>query len=599
MPPEAIPPRLSYRVLDANTGNVIIPDLPHLHQSQWTVRGLQAGFPGSATLGDFHILLPPAASDMYARNKVLYDQLAVRQRIEGYLEGVSAGTPLVSGILTKPPVLYYDQPCVLSGTDSLWLLQAAQLNPNETVGPGTFATAIVQQYLCGPFEIVWADDFSNWNGGGSGNYVNSGWAFTSADPHLGLPALTTSTSGAHLVTTSTWPATGQYQTCAITVHGSLTPSSDASDAGEIQILLLSDSAGATATMVRALFRQDALGTVYDVDAQIYHVAGGVFTLQAQATNVLNQVPSNTLIELTTSITGGFIDLVINGKSAGLIGTLSGTTPGGIGISFQPAHGGVAYINRLEFRARPGAGWGTVRFRTGTIGISNRFVGQHVGGGGTTFLDLLLMSATLDGYSLRKTPGVGYKSDVVDYALSPGLDLSASVIFEEGVNVDASGTLVDSVADLFATDVRMNGVPGGDTGGSMTWGRIGSAGDMVLVDTSSDVGVPTAAFILAYARVLQARKSNPGSAVQVKVARTADLLRWNGGIGPRELDFVTVHLPLLNVVRARQQIIGWTIDETSALVTYFLNELPLTSFVQAPLHRLGRGIEFLMNTYGTR
>src|SRR5205807_2176364 len=149
---------------------------------------------------------------------------------------------------------------------------------------------------------------------------------------------------------------------------------------------------------------------------------------------------------------------------------------------------------LKFRSRTNqyggwvsaTGWGTNRFQafTGVTLHPSTAVSVLVGQG-QTHLDVILAEALFEGGQLRKDCGAGVKGDQLTYVHGTGgTDLSASVVFEEGRNVVASGTRVTNVAELYASDVRTNSIPGSDTGGSVTWGRIGAPGDMVVEDTVS-------------------------------------------------------------------------------------------------------------------
>src|SRR5262249_52611130 len=150
-----------------------------------------------------------------------------------------------------------------------------------------------------------------------------------------------------------------------------------------------------------------------------------------------------------------------------------------------------------------------------------------------------------------------KADSLDYAASPGADLSSSVVFEEGINVrDAAAS---SLAEVFSTDVRVNGIPNAvDSGGTVTWSKLAAAGDMGLTDTVADLGLPNFSQMMSYARQLQARKANPQQVTELEVTRTADAAdKW------RELDYVTVHIPTLGINHQKSQIIGYTYEEEQA------------------------------------
>src|SRR5262245_52506518 len=126
-------------------------------------------------------------------------------------------------------------------------------------------------------------------------------------------------------------------------------------------------------------------------------------------------------------------------------------------------------------------------------------------------------ALMSGFNIRKNAGRGYKSDTLDYSAGPGSDLCTKVVWEDGSNMEDA--LAAGTAEVAASDVRMNAVPGSDSGGNVTWSRLGSIGDMVLTDTVADVGVPGFIGLALYAQAAQARKVNPMTATQIDVART--------------------------------------------------------------------------------
>src|SRR5262249_30981264 len=148
-----------------------------------------------------------------------------------------------------------------------------------------------------------------------------------------------------------------------------------------------------------------------------------------------------------------------------------------------------------------------RFAAGTL-ESGPTLNQIVTLSGQTHLDMLLLASAFANRWIRKTPGFGFKADKIDFLLNPGTDLSSSIVFEEGINIEAQDTAVTSVADIFAHEVRVQTIPGlADSGGTVTWGRIGSTGDMVLTDAAYDLGVPTFSLLVAYAQQIQNRKAN--------------------------------------------------------------------------------------------
>ena len=139
---------------------------------------------------------------------------------------------------------------------------------------------------------------------------------------------------------------------------------------------------------------------------------------------------------------------------------------------------------------------------------------------------------------------------------------------------------------------MTSVPGGDSGGSIIWPRIGAAGDMVLTDTVADVSIPSFTLLARTAAALQAIKANPWLAKQISVVRdpqTAD--RW------RELDYVTLHSPSLSIAAQKVLVLGYTFTEGLATQTIYLDQY--TDAMALSAERLRRAVEQLANTYASR
>lgn len=609
----------SYRVLDNNTGAVVIADLPHL-TSSGAVRAPQAGLAGSATLGDARILLPPVRSAEYRRDRALYDLLAVGQRVEGFLGDSPTGTPRWSGILTKTPRKNLTGPVELTCMDTLWQLQQTQLYPGELLGAGA-AMKVLFDIARGVRKLVWDDDFANWNGSGapppnSSNYSGSGWSFLAADPQLGQPCVQATTTGALAVSapgggllTSSWAANAQYNwptlpttacTSMVTIKGTLVAGTDTTQAGSAEVVFLSDATFANAFMGRITSRQTGAGTgLYNINAEIWQVVGGVSTLEASVTNVMTNLPATFGFELSAVIsnigTNHTVHLWLNGQDTGCSWLFSGTpanTSGGVGFRTTWNAGGspATYVNSLRFSSRTG-NWGTRRFQAGTT-ATGVTLPQTITSSGQTHLDLAQLASTADALTIRKTAGYGVDADVLDYVASPGADLSSRVLFEEGGNVvDAE---LSPIADMFSTASRVNAVPGGDSGGAITFSPRGSSGDVEFIDTVSDMGAMGATLLSAYAIAVGKRKAAPAQAVQLMVRRTADTADvW------RELDTVMVDVPSLQLNRAKLTILGYTWDEASDVQTVWLTQFPERALPQGPLHRILRPLEFIGSTYRGR
>lgn len=613
MPLEVVTGNLSYRVLNQNTGAVVIPDLPHLHQSTSTVRALQGGYSGASSLGDVIIPLPSPQSEMWKQNIGLYRQLAVGQKLEAFA-GTNTGTPKFSWVITK-----LDQPLrgnwAIRGADTLYWLQQSQVIPGEVVSPRGFSDLI--NYYIGTREVVWDDDFANWNAGGTGHtsadYSLTGWSFTSADPYFGLPALTSTSAGAEatVVANPSSVALSNYVTSHISIQGVLVAGTDTTFAGEVGLYILADNATPTQNAVLGrlkVFQTGASTGLYNAQTEIFTLAAGVYTAQGSVgTGVLQGLRNVLPFELTITFynyTGpnaaasNYVSVAINGKKVSStwgVGSFTLPASGRVGMHFNVTAGGspAVYVNRLKFHSRPawadGSGRSTRYISSGPTSPVPALA-QDLVDSAISQLDLFMLAQTFTNRQIRKDPGFGFKSDSLTWGAGtgPGADLSSSVVFEEGVNVVDAAVL--PVGETYSTDAKVQAVPGSDSGGSIVWSRLAAVGDMVLTDTVADVGAPTYALIQRYARLIQQRKSNPMVAVQLEVTRTADTAdKW------RELDFVTVHLPTLGIFRQKTQIIGYNYVEGQATQTVWLTALPDT-YLLLGLQRLRAPIDGIAAVY---
>jgi hypothetical protein len=301
--------------------------------------------------------------------------------------------------------------------------------------------------------------------------------------------------------------------------------------------------------------------------------------------------------------------VLNGSDTNWFANLQGNVVGAIGMRYgQLASTSRIFVNRIQFRSRTsdafGNGWGTDRFKQGGINAGPKSFVFPIGAMGQTHLDMIALASTFDGYDVRKNPGYGYKSDSIDYGSFDGgnltgKDWSKSIVLEEGINIDPQDTQIGSVPEMLGADIRLNAIPGGNSGGSIVWGRIGAIGDPVLTDTVADVGIPGFELLVNYANSIQGRAVNPLQAKQIRVIRDESWLSVNNGAGPRELEYVTIYIPSLGVYRQVGKILGYDFVEGSGTQLVFLSQFPT---IAVPAHKMGRifrQLDYLGTTYKTR
>lgn len=614
MPQEGILGYLKWRVLDQNTGAVVISDLPHLHQSSYTVRGLQKGFPGSVQIGDFRIPLPAPYSEDHRRARYLYDLLAAGQRIEGFLGDVITGTPRFSGVITKITKNLKD-PWLIEGVDSLWWLQQSQTLPGE-LAQQTRGSGIVGSYL-GTQELVWSDNFPT-STSFQLNYTNTGFAQNASDPYFGLSNIQVSgTTVSTATAVSTWGQAAQFLNGVVSLRGTVVAGTAAGSAANFGIALVSDATFQNGIYVNVQMDSTAGAAPYSAHLTIFSQSAGTFTQQAQVLNVFTGLNATFQFELqavlSTNVTtlNASVRAILNGKDPGVVWNpasltvAGGVTPGRIGVRHQPAAGGTPalYVNNLQFESRTSSissvspfyttAFGTNRFAVGNITISSaNNVLQNVNLAGQSQLDAMLLASMVDGFFIRKNPGFGFKADSIDYAAQPGTDLSSSIVFDEGSNV--VNAFIGPVPDMYATNAKFNAVRGFDSGGLVTWPRFGSVGDMVLTDTAQDVGVPGFRWMMNYALQVQARKASPNAAQTIEVYRTADTAdKW------RELDFVTVNVPTLGINKQRSLVLGYTFAEGSPTQMLYLAQFSAVALPRAAPLVTAAAMEWLSTIYANR
>lgn len=625
MAAEGIPGYLKYRILDPDSGALIAPDLVHLHESQWTVRAIQGGLPGSSTLGQFTIKLPPPYTDLFRANQAVYNAIQVGQKVEGYLGDVITGTPRFSGVITKinKPLA---APWELSGFDTLWWLQQSQMFIGENIGYASIQTNFIVRGLKGTRQLVWDDDASGWGTSShpnSSDYtVDSGTWSAGTDPMYGLPAIAITIPAAGEIaihTTTTWALDTEYN---IWVSGNMTASSIkaqgvlrpgttvVNQATDFSIIALVN--GNQRIMGRAYVNQATVSPyTWGINAEIWtRDAGGTYTQRAVTTNIItynsqgNSDPYIPLeVEMTMNTDERVVRLMINGQDSncvwGLDRTLLATT-GGVGLRVASNGGGTpqAWFNRLRFESRTSQSvgkFGTDRFQTGNIQTGKTLSPGIINGNQATHLDMISQMSAFDGYLLRKNPQAGAKADTLDYAASPGTDLTSSIIFEEGENIEDQNTMLAPLSEIFSHSVRINAIPGGGgSGGQITWAPLAAAGNMVLTDTVQDLGLAGYMLLIPYARVVGGRKANPIQAVQVGIVRTPETADKF-----RECDLITVHIPTLGIIRQSAMVMGYTFTEGDLSQTLYLNQFPERALIQHYIDRLGRAVEYVSTTYARR
>lgn len=623
---ELIPcPELTWRVLDNDTGAVIIQSLWHPHQSSFIVRALLPGMPASAALGEFTIPLYGPQDPQFDGCVSQYLQLARGQRVEAYVTGQPTNTPKFSGIITKEPERPLKGRWSIAGADTLWLLQQSQgfhgeawLGAGINANPNTFNAKDLFAAFYSTRDVVWDDDFSNWGGTSrpgapaSSDYTNSGFVNVTSDPYQQKPAMWSTATGATIAwmrTNTTWGINNQFSPCEIRIQGTM----HANDAGpggtgcEAGIIFLADDASAgSGVLVRAILHLITTGVPannWSCDVEIWSFSAGTYTNRLTATGIFTPVAGTFTFDLSAVkfIWGNSstVRAMLNGKDCGVWTTTSfPATTGGVGLRFNSSSttgSPAVYVNKLKFESRIGTVlWGTPRFGQGLVTTQANSFLNNIELNGQTHLDMILIGAARDGVYLRKTPGNGYKNDRLDYYETPGSDLTQEVVFEDGVNVTEG--VLGQVADVFATEIRMTGRPNNnDSGGTYAWSKVQKVGDAALIDTVADYSAQGIYGLRALAEVTGRRKA--GLQLQAKeltVLRTPETAdRW------RELDYVTFHCPRQGIWKASALVISYDYREGATVQKVVLDNYPDKALVQNFLQRMRQPIEQLAASAANR
>ena len=381
-----LPQILSYRVVDQHTGAEIVNPLPHPHQSSWTVMALQAGLPGGGSIGSFTLPLWAPNTKEYAAAKSVYDKLAAGQRIEAYMGPQATGTPRFSGVLNRlsPKRL---SSWVVGGDDSLWWLKSSLLLPQENL-PGTMTADQILARTNGTNEILMADDFSGGATDLSTNYQTN--AFVAAtDPNFAHPAARW-TSGSTVLIGKTNITLAQYQLSRADVIGTIVPSTDTTNAGELGVIVRSDATANNCVLGRCFMRQTAVG-VYAVDVEIQSFSAGAPTSQIKVQNVFTGISSPFRCQVTmVGTTAGGVGtgqvwrVFLNGKDPAVFWQDSAPGAGFSGVRAAGNGSPTVYADVFTQSYRNLA---TPRFSPGTVSAGTITLGQVITSSSQSLLDL--------------------------------------------------------------------------------------------------------------------------------------------------------------------------------------------------------------------
>ena len=564
----------------------ICADLPHLHQSHIETLAFQPGNPGSSALGSSTIQLYPPGTEGYAAAKAYYDQIVRFQRVEWYIGGKLIQAGIITGIRKS-----YGQNSIyeLTVQPDYVLANLSRPFPGELL-PNRVTSSTLKAYL-GTNELGASDNFnpftsSNYTSTNSPGNASGTWSGTTDD---GLTVVSCSTGNGATLISKTGAASGDLaHSQFVEVTGRLNPSSDATNAGKVGVLLSKSSANANDSIYGFVQAKNVSGR-YTLDAWIEIFVGGSNTLGASVPAVLSNVdePSG-YIPLTISLyvgNGGNstnvnqASLVVNGKIVIQLptGTDLGTGTVYPGLNYAtPASGSATvYLTNLVQMTRfttDGASTAAT-FGNGSITTTTNSL-PYGTDPGPSFLEVWSRLATREGFYLRYTPQayvVGTRTlGTIDFAADPGTDRSTSVIYRR--DGGGPGTLIDlefnDNADPLAVDTAISGQSTPDGGGIAYWRDISSLKsygviqDEALSFTHSDFTTQRQASRQIIDGKINVDAAGAKSAIVSRDPQVADVAR--------ELDQVTIHDPELNVNYLKARIIGRTLDENQPTETLLLD-----------------------------
>ena len=589
---EGVTSLLRIRVINRfDAGNSeVTNDLPHLHQSSWTVVAMQPGNPGNSALGSFTIPLHPPGTEQFRAAKAIYDQLRRYQRVEAYIshDGASLGKLAFAGIVTGIRKTYGDTPTYeLSGASDVELAKMSRPFPGEFLGKDV-TSAMVKSYL-GTNELGASDAFNPFT---PANYTSTNlvgatagtWTGTT-DDGLNVVSCTTG-SGAALISKTGASANDRWHTQYVEMTGRLKPSSDAANAGAVGIGITNSSANTNDIVYSSVVSYVQNGR-YVVDGYLTVYTGGSLIRQTVVKDALTNlddpdgfIPVTIGVLCTTAgnATGAATaSLVINGRV--VFGQYPcpdmGTTVHYPALLFAiPSTGSATcYLTNLaQFTRFTTDGLSTAAaFGNGSISTSTHSLGFGVDPG-PSFLETWTRLATRDGWYWRYTPQpyvVGTRTlGTVDFAPDPGSDLTASVIFRRD-----AGNLVsldfNNNADPLSADVALSGQSTPDGGGIAYWRDLGTLGtygviqDEAISFTHSDFNTLRRAAKQVNANKIALDTLGAKTAVVLRDPQFADTYR--------ELDKITIHDPEMGCNYQSCRIMARTFTEGNPLETLILDQ----------------------------
>lgn len=626
-------------LLITNMDYEITNDLPHIHQSEWKVVGMQPHNPSNSGLGSFKIPLHPPRSDQFKDALPVYLQLREYLRVEAYSGlspiGIGTGKLVFAGFITG---------MVKSKTESggTWELIGI---PDIVIGnlsftfPGeqlslTYGTGLlpapnsslrqVRNYL-GVNEPGWYDDFTaydanNYNSvaspvGGVGTWV--------ADTDNGLPVVkcNVGTGGALLAKMGIKPGDAN-RTAYVEIRGRLKPNTqNATNSGKFGLgLSLSGIDFVTEyaqtgyyALAYCTSKWNATTGRYDLDLNIQ--TGGPATTVSNFLTGVDDPEGYIPFEMTLLIadydvsngTDGKFIVTVNGQVK--VANLLGTQTMGQATLFPylfygnsaTSSGPPAYFNSIyQFARYTDDGYAASTFKLGGAYTPTRSI-RNRSDAGPTFLDMWTRVAAMENVYWRYTPQAyrpeltGRTLGTVDFLAEPGTDLSNSCIFsfERGNVKEFTLTAND---DAVASATSISSVAGNDGGGIASWRDIsaleayGAISDQTLFITAASFAEQfPAARQMINNKVLIGRNGAKIASL-VRDGDTVD--RW------RELDKIGLDDKDLDIANLSARVLSYTFREGDMDQTVELDQFSIHN-ARVPQKRVQQAIYQMTREFAKR
>jgi hypothetical protein len=443
---------------------------------------------------------------------------------------------------------------------------------------------------------------------------------------------------------------------------------------DASLVINSDDTGANLYLVRVLCVGN--GTGYDVNAQIFRRAASAYT-QLASTSLFTGLSGDFRCQIVAIITTpdlGFsfnIRCIVNGKDTNCVtGPLSdtifgercgaravtnGATPVTVFFSKFYSKQRVQILSSAANCVQPLAPF------TDTGGPAGNFP-MNIALNGLSLLDTWSLAATAENYVWRKDcrrltivpPSQvftdegepiswgpqGYFNLAVPSSLGgngvmggTGMDLSKSIILEEGVHIISGGALAN--AESLGTELKLGFSPSNNSGGQLVWPdvagmialgkgplpqNISNAPPLLFTDTLNATGLTDFSTARRLAENMGANKSvvNAG-AKRFTILRTKDISaprtdvfkvqRYDNDNNAlefvaacpqafRELDFITINVPSLDIFMQKVSVISYTFREAEPNFEVILDQY---SFHQKQLagRRMSNNIDTGLLTFAPR